>query len=62
VAGGVLLGAPFAVLGMVLGGHPGGLMTQPTARRSEALAFVSLLAPFASGAVDLVLRLRTPRG
>jgi hypothetical protein len=62
VSGGVLLGAPFAAVGMALGGRLGGLLTQPTARRSVALALVSLLAPFASGAVDLVLRLSTPWG
>ena len=57
---GMLLGAGFAALGVLAGSRLAGILEQPTARSCVALATVALVAPFASGAVDLFLRLRTP--
>jgi hypothetical protein len=57
---GALLGVPFAVLGMMAGSRIARILEQPTSRPCATLAAVALAAPFASGAVDLYLRLRTP--
>ncbi len=57
---GAVLGVPFAVLGSMLGGKLAELLEQPTQRGCAALAAVALVAPFATGLVDLYLRLRTP--
>jgi hypothetical protein len=57
---GALIAAPFAALGVAAGTQIVGTLLRPNARGCIALAAVALSAPFASGAVDLYLRLRTP--
>jgi hypothetical protein len=57
---GILLGAPFAVLGVLAGSRLAAILECPTPCTCTALAAVSLAAPFATGTVDLYLRFQTP--
>lgn len=60
LAAGVVLGAPFAALGSVIGAQLGLVLIHPSARRCAVLAGVALALPFVSGIADLYLRFQTP--
>lgn len=57
---GLAIGATFATLGALAGRQVGATLVRPTARRCVALALASLIAPLASGVIDLYLRSHTP--
>ena len=60
VVGGAILGGICGGVGTFAGAALAGILHRPAARGCAALAAISLIVPFASGAVDLFLRFHTP--